>query len=310
MHSCLHASADEFFERLPSVLLSKTPSGQPPVRILMVGDVVGKPGRKVLKTVLQRLRTRAQLDFVTVNGENAAGGFGITQKIFAEFVDNGVDAVTMGNHWNDKPDVHPIRASDPRLVLPQNLPDVSGVERIPEFQIPGRNKSISIVNLMGNFAMKHQYNDPFVFVERELPVLAAKVASGNTIVLVDMHAEASSEKQALAWFMDGVVAGMIGTHTHTPTSDERVTRKGTAFLTDVGMTGPYYSVIGMDINRSMKRYFGAKEKKAQEVGDDDLWFCGFLIEVDPHTGQTEQAHRLQFRDTLNTWTVSSVMRPR
>ena len=161
---------------------------------------------------------------------------------------------------------------------------------------------------MGNFAMKDQYHDPFTYIERELPTLAAKVSSGNCIVIVDMHAEATSEKQAMAWFLDGVAAGLIGTHTHTPTCDERITAKGTAFLTDVGMTGPYYSVIGMEISRSLKRYFGPKEKKAQEVADEDLWFCGFILEINPTTGLSQAAHRVQFRNSLDVWSMSSVLR--
>lgn len=303
MHAMVSAPSESFFELLPAHLSTDEPQ---PIRILMLGDVVGRPGRKILKSVLPRLRSRARLDFVTANGENLAGGFGITQKIFNELMEARVDVVTMGNHWADKPDVHTIRRSDVRLVLPQNLVDLEGVDQVREFDIPGRHKTVSILNLMGNFAMKTQYNDPFAFIEREFPKLSAKVASGQHIVIADIHAEASSEKQAIAWFMDGVLAGLVGTHTHTPTSDERVTRKGTAFLTDVGMTGPYESVIGMELHRSLKRYFGPREKKAQEVAEGDLWLCGFLLEIDPRTCMTRRAHRIQFREAIDMWTLSSV----
>lgn len=297
------SNSQAFFEALPGLLL---PEALRPVRVLMVGDVIGRPGRKVLKAVLPQLRVAGALDFVIVNGENLAGGFGITSKIFDEVIALGTDVVTMGNHWADKVDVHAIRKRDKRLVLPQNLLDIEGVSRVPEFEIPNRGKSISVINLMGNFAMKDSYGDPFALLEGWRPILASKVASGQHMVVADIHAEASSEKQAIAWFMDGCLAGLVGTHTHTPTSDERLTAKGTAFLTDVGMTGPYQSVIGMDVERSLRRYFTPREKKPQEVSSEDLWFCGFLLEINPTTGLSLAAHRLQYREALDTWSISSL----
>ncbi len=298
--------------QLPELLLpalSGSPTGDDSLRLLMVGDVVGRPGRKAFKAALSRLREVVALDFVTLNGENLAGGFGITSKIFDELTAPGqADAITMGNHWHDKPDVHAIRASSPKLVLPQNLADLQGVDRVPTFEIPGRNKKVAVVNLMGVFAMKDSYADPFAFLERQREQLRAWVRSGEYVLLVDVHAEASSEKQAMAWFLDGIAAGLIGTHTHTPTSDERVTLAGTAFLTDVGMTGPYRSVIGMDVEKSLRRYFGPREKRAQEVADEDTWFCGFLVEVVPATGLARAAHRLQWRAARDEWRVSSSAR--
>jgi 2',3'-cyclic-nucleotide 2'-phosphodiesterase len=274
--------------------------------VLMVGDVIGKPGRKVFKKALEQLRAVVSIPFVTLNGENLAGGFGITTKIFEELTQPGLaDCVTMGNHWADKPDVHTIRKSGSKLVLPQNLPDLEGVEQIPVFEVPGFPRKIAVVNLMGNFAMKHSYGDPFVFIEKRVAQFKEWVRSGDYCLFVDVHAEASSEKQAIAWYLDGIATGLIGTHTHTPTSDERITSRGTAFLTDVGMTGPYRSVIGMDLDRSMKRYFGQKEKKAQEVAAEDVWFCGFLIEVCSATGRAVACHRLQFRESPEEWRISS-----
>lgn len=276
------------------------------IRVLMLGDVVGKPGRKLVTAHLPKLREALKLDFVTMNGENLAGGFGISEKTFAECVNAGVDCVTMGNHWSDKPEVHKIRAADKRLVLPQNLKDLEGVKRIPEFEVRGR--TISVLNLLGLFAMKHEYDNPFNFLFELRPQLKERTASGMHILLADVHAEASSEKQAISWFLDGILAGLIGTHTHTPTSDERVTAKGTAFITDVGMTGPYRSVIGMDIERSLKRHFPPAEKKAQEVADHDAWLCAFLLEISPKDGLTLAAHRLQYRAGTETWASSSVGR--
>ena len=308
--SFLHCkSKDAFFEALPSALLPESSEGI--VRILLMGDVIGRPGRKIVKSVLPQLKHRAKINFATVNGENLAGGFGITQKIFNELTTSaaGVDVITMGNHWCDKPEVHAIRKSSNRMVLPQNLKNLEGVELIPEFEIPGSRRSLCVINLMGLFAMKHEYNDPFEFLEKVRPVLQAKVSGGQSIVVIDVHAEASSEKQAIAWFMDGVAAGLIGTHTHTPTSDERITRKGTAFLTDVGMTGPYESVIGMTLAGSMPRYFTPKQKKPQEVSEKDLWLCGFLLEVSESSGLTLAAHRLQYREDSEEWTLRTVNTP-
>jgi len=297
---------DAFFEALPSALLPQEPEGI--IRVLMLGDVIGRPGRKIVKSLLPQLKHRAKINIATVNGENLAGGFGITQKIFNELTApaTGVDIISMGNHWCDKPEVHAIRKASNRMVLPQNLKNLEGVELIPEFEIPGSRRTLCVVNLMGIFAMKHEYNDPFAFLEKARPVLEAKVQGGQSIVVVDVHAEASSEKQAIAWFMDGVAAGLIGTHTHTPTSDERVTRKGTAFLTDVGMTGPYESVIGMTLDGSMPRYFTPKQKKPQEVSEKDVWLCGFLLEISEKSGLTRAAHRIQYREDAEEWTLRTV----
>ena len=234
-------TTDSFFEILPSLLLQE---GRP-LRVLMVGDVMGRPGRRILKLVLKKFRALLPLDLVVVNAENIAGGFGVTEKVFKEMLTAGVDVMTLGNHWADKPDVHRIRDADPRLVFPQNLRDLAGVETIPEFEIPGRDLRVCLINLLGQFAMKDSYGNPFDILAKEKAQLAEKVRSGTHIVLADIHAEASSEKQAAGWFLDGVAACIIGTHTHTPTSDERIFPLGTAFLSDVGMTGPYHSIIGI-----------------------------------------------------------------
>lgn len=274
----------------------------------MIGDVIGAPGRKMVKQIVPALRAAARLDFVTANAENLAGGFGITEKTYGEIMLAGVDAATMGNHWKDKPDIHLVRKNSTALVLPQNLPDLVDVERIPEFELPERNKKVCVLNLMGLFAMKDNYNNPYEFLAKNRAQLSAKFSSGQYIVIADVHAEGSSEKQVMAWYLNGLASALIGTHTHTPTSDERVTQKGTAFLTDVGMTGPYESVIGMTIERTLPRYFPPVEKKPLEVAKDDLWFCGFLVEICPHSCLALRAHRLQYRASPQLWSLSSVSR--
>lgn len=264
----------------------------------------------MLKQVLNQFRGLIYPDLVTLNAENIAGGFGITVKIHDEMVDAGVDVMTMGNHWKDKPDVFRLKASSRHMILPQNLKDVQGVRPVREFAIRRSHRTALVLNLMGLFAMKDEYESPYVLLEGVLPQLTSARESGKSIVICDVHAEASSEKQAIAWRLDGVASVQIGTHTHTPTADERITAGGTAFLTDVGMTGPYRSIIGMDTERTLLRYFSPeKAHKAHEVARSEGWFCGFLAEVDPATGLAVHAHRLQFRSDENTWSIASVCRP-
>ena len=275
----------------------------------MVGDIVGRPGRQVVKKILPSLRQSAQIDFITVNGENLAGGFGITEKIYDELLECGVDAFTMGNHWKDKPDIHLLRRKYKNIILPHNLTSVSDVNKAPAFYLPKHHVNINIINLMGNFAMKDSYKNPFDFLVHEKENFIEKQKSGSHIMIADIHAEASSEKQAIAWYYDGILAGLIGTHTHTPTSDERITNKGTAFLTDVGMTGAYDSVIGMEKDPIIRRLSNPGLKAPHEVASGDVWFCAFLIEVNPKTNLAQTCYRIQcrtFPTSQECWLISRV----
>ncbi len=295
---------EEFWKHLPTALVH--PAAQS-VRLLFIGDVIGRPGRKLIKQELPKLRQTTAVDFVILNGENLAGGFGITEKTYTEMMDAGVNVMTMGNHWNDKPDVHKVKERDVRLVFPHNLPEVSD-KSIPEFEIPGRNRSIMVFNLLGQFAMKPSYGNPFEFLQSKRAEIDSRIASGHYILVGDVHAEASSEKQAVMWYLNGVAAAIVGTHTHTPTSDERVTQKGTAFLSDIGMTGAYNSLIGMNTEKTLKRYFPPLKKGPHEVADDNPWFSAFLVEIDIATNLAVAAHRLQFREQCKRWSISSVTR--
>ncbi len=270
---------------------------------------MGRPGRQVLKRILPSLKSSLGIDFVTLNGENLAGGFGITEKIYDELSDIGIDAFTMGNHWKDKQDIHLLRRKYKNIVLPHNLMGVSDVEKAASFYLEKHHTNIHVINLMGNFAMKDKYKNPFDFLLAEKNNFADKVLSGSHIVIADIHAEASSEKQAIAWFYDGILAALIGTHTHTPTSDERLTAKGTAFLSDVGMTGAYDSVIGMDKEAIIKRLSNPALKFPHEVASGDLWFCGFMVEIDPKTKLAQACSRLQCRtapDHKENWLISRI----
>jgi metallophosphoesterase (TIGR00282 family) len=282
------------------------------IKILMIGDVVGRSGRKILKKIVPFLKKELEIDFITINGENLAGGFGITKKIYDEIKFIGVDAITMGNHWRDKPDIHDLRMKHLDIVLPQNLIGVLGAEKIPSFYLKKYQKNLCILNLMGNFAMREEYYCPFQILSKEKENFLNQIKSGSHIFIADVHAESSSEKQAIAWFYDGILAALIGTHTHTPTSDERLTEKGTAFLTDVGMTGAYDSVIGMEKNRVISRFLNPLLKVPYCVAEKSLWFCGFLVEVCPKSLLSFACHRFQYRDSAEKaegqWTISSVER--
>jgi metallophosphoesterase (TIGR00282 family) len=304
-YSCQTYTEDCKHLPLKSTLLDDTQS----IKILMIGDVIGRSGRRILKKCLNSLRQSMSFDFVTINGENLAGGFGITEKIYGEIMEMGVDAITMGNHWKDKTDIHNLRSKYKNIILPHNLIGVSGVGKAPLFFLPKRNKNVSVINLMGTFAMKEEYESPFVFLVREKENFIDKVQSENHIIIADIHAEASSEKQAIAYFYDGILAALIGTHTHTPTSDERMTAKGTAFLTDVGMTGAYDSIIGMNKERIIKKLISPQEKVAHEVAENHPWFCGFLVEVSVKNGLALSGTRIQCREVENDhfiWMFSRV----
>lgn len=280
-----------------------------PIRILMIGDVVGRCGRKVLKKVIPQLKNTFQIDFITINAENIAGGFGITEKTYLEMNAIGVDAFTMGNHWQDKQDIHILLKKYQNVVLPQNLLNIPNIN-IPKFYCASKNKTIHIINLMGQFAMKAQYANPIQFLQSQRDYLTNCIKENGDIVIADIHAEGNSEKQGLAWFYDGICASMIGTHTHTSTSDERILPNGTAFLTDVGMTGAYASVTGMKKERVLQRMLFPEQKCALEVSEKEPWFCGFLIDVNPTTSLAQRCTRIQcrFDDHMDSesWFVSGV----
>ena len=220
------------------------------MRLLFVGDVVGRAGRAVLQLELPGLRARWRLDFVVVNGENAAGGFGITEAICRDFVDAGADAITLGNHAFDQREALVYIERQPRLIRPANFPPGT----------PGRGADlieaaagarVLVVNMMGRVFMD-ALDDPFARIEQELA--ACPLGHGCDAAIVDFHAEATSEKQAFGHFVDGRASLVVGTHTHTPSADHRILAGGTAYLTDAGMTGDYDSVIGMDKEEPLRRF--------------------------------------------------------
>jgi metallophosphoesterase (TIGR00282 family) len=242
------------------------------VKLLFVGDVVGGIGRRTLAEVLPVLHERHRPDFVVVNGENAAGGLGITRKTAREIFDAGVDAITLGNHAYRHREVYGYLDQEPRIVRPSNFPKGS----------PGRGHTVveangmrlGVVNLSG-LVFLEAVRSPFAEVDAVLADLRGKADA----VLVDMHAEATSEKVAMGWHVDGRALACVGTHTHIPTADGRVLPGGTAYITDVGMTGPRGGVIGVKREQALERFLTLTQVRF-ETSDEDPWLNAVLIEGD------------------------------
>ena len=258
------------------------------MRILMVGDVYGRPGRRLLQDHLRRIRGERAVDFTVANVENAADGFGVTPDLAEQLRGAGIDCLTSGNHIWDKPEIGDHLRREPRLLRPHNYPDGAPGTGLFVGATAG-GVPVAVINLMGRLFMP-PCDDPFRSAERALEAIgpAAKV------ILVDMHAEATSEKQAIAVFLDGRVSAVCGTHTHVQTADERLLPGGTAYLSDLGMTGPYDSVIGIDKELAVRRFTSAMPVRFT-VARGDARLCGALIDVDEATGRATAIERLQYR---------------
>jgi metallophosphoesterase (TIGR00282 family) len=250
------------------------------MRILFIGDIVGRSGRAVLLERLPRLVRDWQLDFVAVNGENAAGGFGITEMIYQEFVDAGADVVTGGNHSWDQKEALVFIERAPKLLRPINFP--AGTPGRGVALIEAKNGArVLVVNAMGRIFMD-PLDDPFAAVERELAACPLKQSADA--IIVDIHAEATSEKQAMGHFCDGRASLVVGTHTHAPTADHQILPHGTAFVSDVGMTGDYDSVIGMDKEEPLTRFLRKISGARFEPATGPATLCGLAVETDDATG--------------------------
>ena len=250
------------------------------MRLLFIGDIVGRSGRKALLETLPRLRKRYALDFVVVNGENAAGGFGITEPILSDFLEAGADCVTLGNHAFDQKDALVFIDRQPRLVRPINLP--KGTPGRGAGMYKARNGAdVLVINALGRVFMT-EMDCPFRAIDNE--ITACQLKRGADVILVDFHAEATSEKQALAHFVDSRVSAVVGTHTHAPTSDHRVLNGGTAYISDVGMTGDYDSVLGMDRTEPIHRFLTRIPNERFAPADGPATLCGVAIDIDDATG--------------------------
>lgn len=250
------------------------------MRILFVGDVVGRAGRTVLAEKLPGLVADWKLDCVIVNGENSAGGFGITEQIYNDFVDLGADAVTLGNHAWDQREALVFIERAPRLIRPINFPQ--GTPGRGAAMIEAKNGArVLVINAMGRIFID-PLDDPFAAIERELSACALK--SGADAIVIDLHAEVTSEKQAMGCFVDGRASLVVGTHTHAPTADYRILPGGTAFMSDAGMTGDYDSVIGMVKDEPLGRFLRRIPSAKFEPAMGPATFCGIAVETDDATG--------------------------
>lgn len=250
------------------------------MRLLFIGDVVGRAGRKAVVEALPELRRRYDLDFVVVNGENSAGGFGITESITQELIDAGADAVTLGNHAFDQKDTLVFIERQPRLIRPLNFP--KGTPGRGAALLKARNDAdVLVINAMGRVYMT-ELDCPFRAIDAELAACPLKV--GADVIFIDFHAEATSEKQALGVFLDGRATGVVGTHTHAPTADERVLPRGTAYMSDAGMSGDYNSVLGMDTEEPVHRFLTRIPNQRFEPATGPATVCGLAIDIDDQTG--------------------------
>ncbi len=248
------------------------------MKFLFVGDVVARPGRAALFDNLADLRGEHQIDFVIVNVENAAGGFGVTEEIVDECLDHEIDVLSTGNHVWDKREALEFIERFPRLLRPANYPDgTPGAGVVIRSTAAGMK--VAVVNLMGMVFMNPLLNCPFAEADR----IIAELKDECDCIVVDFHAEASSEKVAMGWYLDGRVGAVLGSHTHVPTADERILPAGTAYISDVGMTGCYDSIIGMNIESSLKR-FVQKTPQRLEPARGRGRLCGAVVEVDDRTG--------------------------
>ena len=257
------------------------------MQLLFIGDIVGKSGRQVLAAKLKDLIDEHCPDLVVVNCENAAAGFGVTPKIVNEFFALGCDVLTSGNHIWDRKEIFECIVSEPRLLRPANFP--RGTPGAGCYIATAKNGSkVAVINMMGQVFMSTVLACPF----REIDSLLTRLRGKADITFIDFHAEASSEKQAFAHYLDGKVAAVVGTHTHVPTADERILTKGTAYISDVGMTGCYDSVIGMKPGPSLNRFL-TKLPQRLEVADGVAELRGVLVEINEKTGLSTNIRRIQ-----------------
>jgi len=259
------------------------------MRLLFLGDIVGRTGRKAVVDALPGLRRRYALDCVVINAENSAGGFGITETILEELIEAGADAVTLGNHAFDQKEALVFIERFPQLLRPINYPKGT----------PGRGSTmvktasgadVLVINAMGRIFMP-ELDDPFRAVDAELT--ACRLKRGADAILIDMHAEATSEKQALAYFVDGRASVVVGTHTHVPTADERVLPNGTAYISDAGMCGDYNSVLGMDVEEPINRFITKIPRQRFEPAGGPATISGLAVEIDDATGLAKACRALR-----------------
>jgi len=257
------------------------------MNILLIGDVVGNPGRTILKKALPVVFRKYDVDYCVANVENAAGGFGVTKEVCDEILDMGVDCLTSGNHIWDKKEIMGVIDLIPQLLRPLNYPARqpgrgSHLGRGKRSKVP-----VATLNLSGRVFMNGAMDDPFALGLKEIERLREEAK----VILVDMHGEASSEKTAIASYFDGLVSAVVGTHTHVPTCDHRILPRGTAYCTDLGMTGPYDSIIGVEKDAVIHRFLTGMPSRF-ETAKGDPRFAAAVVDVDEQTGRARSIDRM------------------
>src|SRR5262252_8780084 len=256
------------------------------MKILFIGDTVGKAGRAIVHQHLKHLKEELAVDLTILNCENAAAGFGITPKIADEFFDWGIDVLTSGNHIWDKKEIMPYLSKNPRILRPANYPPDNPGRGLAILKTRAEQE-VAVLNLQGRVFMPAT-DDPFRVADAEL----ARIPKHIKVIFVDMHGEATSEKVAMGWYLDGRVSAVIGTHTHIPTADETILPGGTAYQTDAGMTGPFMSVIGVMKEDVIRRFLTSIPDKF-ESASQGAQLNGVFIDIDSQTGKTRRIERIR-----------------
>ncbi len=256
------------------------------MRILFIGDIVGLPGRKAIQTLLPKLKKKHKIDLSIANAENAAGGSGITPKIAEELFGFGLNILTSGDHIWKRKEILEVIDSETRILRPANYPKEAAGRGYALFRAE-KGQSVGVLNLEGRVFMS-SLDCPFQCARAAVDELRQK----TKVILVDIHAEATSEKVALGWFLDGSVSAVLGTHTHIQTADERILPGGTAYITDLGMTGPYDSVIGRKVEQILTRFLSQMPARF-EIAEDNVQLHGVVLDIDEESGKARSIERIQ-----------------
>lgn len=259
------------------------------MRILFIGDIVGSLGREQVEEYLPRLKQKYQPQLTIVNGENAAAGKGITEKIYKQLLSSGADFITMGNHTFDKKEVFDFIEDAEKMIRPANYPTGTPGKGYGFVNVNG--VEVAIINLQGRTFLP-AIDDPFRYAEQ----LIEEVRKRTPIIFIDFHAEATSEKLALAWYLDGKISALVGTHTHVQTADNRILDNGTAYITDVGMTGPYDGIIGTEREAVIKRFLTQLPVRFEAIKKGKAQLSGVVIDINDKTGKATKIERILITD--------------
>jgi hypothetical protein len=264
------------------------------INVLFIGDVIGDGGYNLISTLLDSFRKKYSPDFIIANAENISGGIGVLEKDAKRLLDSGIDVLTGGNHTMDKIQAHKFLNETDRVLRPLNYPRGAYGKGFGIYDLAGTNQKIGVVNLQGRVFMK-----PIECPFRTFDWANEKIKEQTNILITDFHAEVTAEKIAFGWYADGKASAVLGTHTHVQTADNRILKNGTAYITDVGMTGPYDSVIGMKTDSSIKRFLYATPQK-HEVATDDLRLAAVIVKIETATGKALSIDRIMYPEFQTT----------